>query len=231
MLISSIGVSHGVQHNSQSADTASIEQKMEQLKKQLKNIKNNGNISPEEKEKRIKNIEDQIKRLEEQKQSIEKNESDDRRFDSFEYQKQGETAGLYSVKKDESGNIKIVFDGDGVESISESKLIEKPNSELVVHKEDYDSMNGEDIVDSKNEEEDTEKPIIMVTTFDLSAVEREIKELKQKQQQLQQELNSAPEEEKKQIQAELETVTKELERKDTEAYRNSHDNRRQYILE
>ena len=67
----------------------------------------------------------------------------------------------------------------------------------------------------------------MVTTLDLSAVERDIKQLKQQQQQLEQKLNSAAEEQKKDIQVELDRVIQELKRKDTDTYRDSHAYRRQ----
>ena len=85
--------------------------------------------------------------------------------------------------------------------------------------------------DNKNSEGNGEKPIVVVTTLDLSAVERDIKQLKQQQQQLEQKLNSAAEEQKKDIQVELDRVIQELKRKDTDTYRDSHACRRQYTLD
>lgn len=146
--------------------------------------------------------------------------TDDKRFDSFEHQKQEKTAGTYHIMKNDDGKLEVVFDGANNISSSESNEI----SPIDVINEN-DKTNTDNKVNSKDE-----KPTIVVTTSDLSAVEREIKELKQQQKRLQQQLNSAPEEQKQQIQAELDRVTQELEKKDTDAYRNSHDNSRQYTL-
>ncbi len=106
------------------------------------------------------------------------------------------------------------------------------------HPEDEDSNVSDNIEnvdkseeDNKNNEGSGEKPIVVVTTLDLSAVEREIKQLKQQQQQLEQKLNSAAEEQKKDIQVELNRVIQELKRKDTDTYRDSHAYRRQYTLD
>lgn len=71
MLTSTVAALNGIQDKNQNTDTRSIDQKIQQLKEQIRNLKNNKNISPEEQERRIKNIEDQIKRLEEQKQKME----------------------------------------------------------------------------------------------------------------------------------------------------------------
>ena len=139
-----------------------------------------------------------------------------KRYDIIEYQDNEDSAGIYELKKDESGRQQIRFN----------------------HPEDKDSNafdNIEDVdkseEDNKNSERNGEKPIVVVTTLDLSAVEREIKQLKQQQQQLEQKLNSAAEEQKKDIQVELDRVIQELKRKDTDTYRDSHACRRQYTLD
>ena len=174
---------------------------------------------------------------------------DDKRFDSFERQRQEKTAGTYHITKDDYGKLKVLF--DGANNVSDSKsdegsanvintnqkvdIVDKVDENDKIVSDDKidkkDKANTDDKVNSKDEnDKEDEKPKVVVTTFDLSAVEREIKKLKQQQQQLQQELSSAPEEQKRQIQAELDRVTQELEKKDTDAYRNSHDNSRQYTL-
>ena len=105
-----------------------------------------------------------------------------KRYDIIEYQDSEDSAGIYELKKDGSGVLQIRFN----------------------HPEDEDSNVSDNIEnvdkseeDNKNNEGSGEKPIVVVTTLDLSAVEREIKQLKQQQQQLEQKLNSAPEEQKK----------------------------------
>ena len=139
-----------------------------------------------------------------------------KRYDIIEYQDSEDSAGIYELKKDGSGVLQIRFN----------------------HPEDEDSNVSDNIEnvdkseeDNKNNEGSGEKPIVVVTTLDLSAVEREIKQLKQQQQQLEQKLNSAAEEQKKDIQVELDRVIQELKRKDTDTYRDSHACRRQYTLD
>ena len=139
-----------------------------------------------------------------------------KRYDIIEYQDSEDSAGIYELKKDGSGVLQIRFN----------------------HPEDEDSNVSDNIEnvdkseeDNKNNEGSGEKPIVVVTTLDLSVVEREIKQLKQQQQQLEQKLNSAPEEQKKDIQVELNRVIQELKRKDTDTYRDSHACRRQYTLD
>ena len=128
--------------------------------------------------------------------------TDNKRFDTFEHQKQEKTAGTYHIMKNDDGKLEVVFDGANNISSSESN---ESSSINITNKNDKTSTDNK--INSKDK-----KPTIVVTTSDLSAVEREIKELKQ------------------QIQAELDRVTKELEKNDTDAYRNSHDNSRQYTL-
>ncbi len=115
-----------------------------------------------------------------------------KRYDIIEYQDSEDSAGIYELKKDGSGVLQIRFN----------------------HPEDEDSNVSDNIEnvdkseeDNKNNEGSGEKPIVVVTTLDLSAVEREIKQLKQQQQQLEQKL------------------------KDTDTYRDSHAYRRQYTLD
>ena len=149
--------------------------------------------------------------------------TDNKRFDTFEHQKQEKTAGTYHIMKNDDGKLEVVF--DGANNISSSESNEISAIDLINKNDKTDKTSTDNKINSKDK-----KPTIVVTTSDLSAVEREIKELKQQQKRLQQELNSAPKEQKQQIQAELDRVTKELEKKDTDAYRNSHDNSRQYTL-
>ena len=87
-----------------------------------------------------------------------------KRYDIIEYQDSEDSAGIYELKKDGSGVLQIRFN----------------------HPEDEDSNVSDNIEnvdkseeDNKNNEGSGEKPIVVVTTLDLSAVEREIKQLKQ----------------------------------------------------
>lgn len=139
-----------------------------------------------------------------------------KRYDIIEYQDNEDSAGIYELKKDESGRPQIRFNHP-----------EDEDSNVFDNIEDVDKSEE----DNKNSEGNGEKPIVVVTTLDLSAVEREIKQLKQQQQQLEQKLNSAAEEQKKDIQVELNRVIQELKRKDTDTYRDSHAYRRQYTLD
>lgn len=87
MLISATGSVDGTQSKGQNTDTQSIEQRIQQLQKQIRDLKGNEKLSPEEREKRIKNLEEQIKRLEEQKQKMEKKEKN-KDIDAKEIEKQ-----------------------------------------------------------------------------------------------------------------------------------------------
>lgn len=226
-----------IQHAS-SGDRASIERRLEQLKKQMQQVKENKQLSPEEKEKRIRELQKQIDDLQKQQakasQTEKRQEASDvqaervqelervgennqalaardlpmemkRRFDTFEHQEEGETAGLYEAVKDADGKRTIRVDGQPADKQTTG--------------------------DTQTEQtEGREEPTVVVTTMDLSEVERDIKQLRQRQQQLEQRLGAAPEEQQKTLQRELTRVTQELARKDTDAYRNSHDNKRQYTL-
>lgn len=70
MSVSGIGFADHVQRNDSNTNVQSIDQKIQDLKKQIKKIKDNDKIPPEEKEKRIK-------KLEEQKRKMKKKESED----------------------------------------------------------------------------------------------------------------------------------------------------------
>ena len=159
----------------------------------------------------------------------EKERQREKRFDSFELQEKEKVAGIYDVKKDEQGNIQVIFERPDDSNITKSSDNLKQGSMDKELKSDLLSDEKQKKIDEDGKE--GEEPIIMVTTIDLSAVEREIKDLKQQKQQLEQKLASVSEDEKQAIQSELERVRQELNVKDTEAYRRSHDNRRQYVLE
>ncbi len=233
------GISGGMRpqktQRTSSGDRASIARRLEQLKKQMQQVKENKRLSPEEKEKKLSELQKQIDDLQKQQakaeQAEKRQETADvqtekaqaleqvtkanqprtakelsmemkRRFDTFEHQEEGETAGLYAVEKGADGARAVRFDG----TPEDTKAADDP---------------------SKPEEEE---PTVVVTTMDLSEVERDIKQLRQRQQQLEQTLGTAPEEQQEALQRELQRVTQELARKDTDAYRNSHDHKRQYTL-
>lgn len=159
----------------------------------------------------------------------EKKRQREKRFDSFELQEKEKVAGIYDVKKDEQGNIQVIFERPDDSIITKSSDNLKQGSMDKELKSDLLSDEKQKKIEEDGKE--GEEPIIMVTTIDSSAVEREIKDLKQQKQQLEQKLASVSEDEKQAIQSELERVRQELNVKDTEAYRRSHDNRRQYVLE
>lgn len=159
----------------------------------------------------------------------EKERQREKRFDSFELQEKEKVAGIYDVKKDEQGNIQVIFERPHDSNITKSSDNLKQGGMDKELKSDLLSDEKQKKIEEDGKE--GEEPIIMVTTIDLSAVEREIKDLKQQKQQLEQKLASVSEDEKQAIQSELERVRQELNVKDTEAYRRSHDNRRQYVLE
>ena len=73
MSVSGIGSADHVQRNEPNTNTQSIDQKIRELKDQMKKVKENKKLSPEEKEKRIKNLEQKMKKKESEAEDPTKN--------------------------------------------------------------------------------------------------------------------------------------------------------------
>jgi len=109
-------------------------------------------------------------------------------------------SGLYSVKRDENGNPKVIFDNP--------KKSEKKENE---RKQEIDPKNASD---NKAEK----------CTTNTDQVDREIKNLKNKRQQLKQQIISQADDDKKiqQLKQKLAQIENELKQKDNDAYRRQH---------
>ena len=110
--------------------------------------------------------------------------------------------GLYRVEQDEKGNRKIVFDDPKKAGRTEES--EEPKKA------------------SRGEEKEEPKEEICVGNT--NGVDREIQKLKEKKQQLEQQIQSASGDERKtrKLQKKLAQIEQELSQKDTETYRRQH---------
>lgn len=180
-------------------DTSSLDRKIEQLKKQLEQVKENKEISQEEKNKRITNIENHIAQLEQQKGQESRNTSSNdikKRVDTYEAQPPQQSAGVYQVTHDENGQ----------------KIIQVDKS--------CETAQGQPKAKPQNE---SEKPNIVKTTVNTDKVDKEIEKLKQTQTQLEQKIAAAKEpKEKEKLEAQLAQVNAELKAKDNDTYRQQH---------
>ena len=131
--------------------------------------------------------------------------------------------GLYRIGQDENGGRKIFYDdpkaarGDGKEM---------PGADAGRSREAADGKqpkaernNREEPKAAGNNREEPEKCV-----GDTNAVEREIRKLKEKRQQLEQQIHSASGDEKKirELEKKLAQVENELSQKDNDTYRRSH---------
>lgn len=125
-----------------------------------------------------------------------------------------EPAGLYRVGRDETGSRKIVFD--------DPKAIHAKDDRF------WESANGKEKTTGKNAQE---RPEICVGNT--NAVDREIRKLKEKKQELEQQIQSASgrlfapsgskeERQIRELEKKLEQIEQELSRKDNDAYRKQH---------
>ena len=180
-------------------DTSSLDRKIEQLKKQLEQVKENKEISQEEKNKRSTNIEKHIAQLEQQKGQESRNTSSNdikKRVDTYEAQPPQQSAGVYQVTHDENGRRIIQVDESCETAQGQPKA--KPQDE-------------------------SEKPNIVKTTVNTDKVDKEIEKLKQTQTQLEQKIAAAKEpKEKEKLEAQLAQVNAELKAKDNDTYRQQH---------
>lgn len=174
--------------------------------------RNNG-LRPEE-AGRAKNLQ----KAEEQKRSARFAEPRDEYISS---EKSGKKpTGLYRVEQDENGNRKIYFDDPNKAPRTEGKEVPKAEADAV--KAEGNSSAKTDGRASKAEGKDPEKPEICVGNTD--RVEREIRKLKEKKQQLEQQLQSASGDEKKvkELERKLAQVEQEISEKDNDSYRRQH---------
>ncbi|MEY8392782.1 hypothetical protein AALA98_15735 [Lachnospiraceae bacterium 45-W7] len=120
--------------------------------------------------------------------------------------------GLYRVEQDEKGRRKIFFD-----SAKDVRTDEKEEP-----KEENRSVEGSDGKGTKAGAASQGKPEVCVGNT--NAVDREIRKLKEKKQELEQQIQSASGEEKKvqKLQKKLEQVEQELCQKDNDIYRKQH---------
>ena len=119
-----------------------------------------------------------------------------------------EPAGLYRIGKDEDGSRKIFFDDPAKADRADNK--EEP-------KADEDGKKPK--VDGNGQGKPAEKCV-----GNTDKVDREIKKLKEKKQQLEQQIQSASGDEKKirELEKKLAQVENELRQKDNDTYRKQH---------
>lgn len=123
-------------------------------------------------------------------------------------------SGLYRVGQDENGNRKIYYD--------DPKKADKADGQenLRVKPEDSEEGNDGALKAKLGQPEDSEKKCVGST----DQVDREIRELKAKKQQLEQQLQSAEGDDGKvkDLEKKLAQVESELSRKDNDTYRKQH---------
>ncbi|MDE6949753.1 MAG: hypothetical protein K2P64_02395 [Lachnospiraceae bacterium] len=119
--------------------------------------------------------------------------------------------GLYQVGRDENGNRKIFFDDSKAAHVNEEKKLKA---------EEDRSKESADGKEPKINENSPRKPEEKCVT-DTDKVDREIKSLKEKKQQLEQQIQSASGNEKKirELEKRLTQVENELSQKDNDTYR------------
>lgn len=120
--------------------------------------------------------------------------------------------GLYRVSQDENGNRKICFDDPNKARCGKGK--DDPEAEGDTPKEN--AVGKEPKADGKTQGESKEKCV-----GNTDKVEREIRKLKEKKQQLEQQIQSASGDERKlkELKKKLTQVEQELARKDNDTYR------------
>lgn len=126
-----------------------------------------------------------------------------------------EPVGLYRVGQDQEGNRKIFFNDPN--KADPARKTEGPRAEGNHREEDAAGK-----APRADENKQGKSPETCVGNTD--AVEREIRKLKEKKQQLQQQMQAASGDEKKirELEKKLAQVEQELGQKDTETYRRQH---------
>lgn len=238
MTIGNVGMNNIPQPNNSTKEARQIERETKKLQEQLKSVKNDEKTSPDEKVKRVQELEGKIAELQAKRQVIQSGDTKsapvqadtdtkdvvsfqsaqttDGKFDVYipSGDKPEETPGIYHLETDESGKQKIVFDH------SEATAKDEEMSE-----ESSDSRDGNGIKEGKDDEETQDKKNLVTRgRRDTSKVEKEIKQLKGKQAELQQQLASARDDEdkKRNIEMQLAQVGAEIQTKDNDAYKKQH---------
>ena len=124
--------------------------------------------------------------------------------------------GLYRVEQDGNGNRRIYFDDP---KTAQEKAVHAEGREALKAKEDRsrEGKNGKDPKVSGNSQGEPEEKCVANT----DKVDREIKKLKEKKRQLEQQIQSASGDEKKirELEKKLAQVENELSQKDNDTYR------------
>jgi hypothetical protein len=142
------------------------------------------------------------------------------------------SAGVYKLEKTEDGKQRIVFDGPNqAEKTETPEQAEATPTQPVNDSDKTFEPVKEDTPSEKAdapEEKDSKKE--GSCTVNTDSVDREIKQLKDKRQQLEQQLNSAGDDEdkRKEIESQLSQLDSELTMKDNDAYRKQHST---YVME
>lgn len=238
MTIGNVGMKNIQQPNNSAKEARQIERETKKLQEQLKSVKNDGKTSPDEKVKRVQELEGKIAELQAKRQAIQSGDTkpapvqadtDTKNTANFQsvqttngkYDvyissdgKPEETPGIYRLETDENGNRKIIFNYP--EAVSENEELSEETS---------DSNNDNRIDGNKDDEEKMDKKNLVTRgKRDTSKVEKEIKQLKGKQAELQQQLASVRDDEdkKRNIEMQLAQVGAELQTKDNDAYKKQH---------
>ncbi len=124
-------------------------------------------------------------------------------------------SGLYRVGKDENGNPKVFFEDPKKAGDADGKEQPKVNAD----NSEENAGGGQPRVNADNSGKPAEK-----CTGNTDMVDREIKRLKEKKQQLEQQIQSAAGDEQKvkELERKLQQVEGELSQKDNDAYRRQH---------
>ncbi len=124
-------------------------------------------------------------------------------------------SGLYRVGKDENGNPKVFFEAPKKAGDADGKEQPKVNAD----NSEENAGGGQPRVNADNSGKPAEK-----CTGNTDMVDREIKRLKEKKQQLEQQIQSAAGDEQKvkELERKLQQVEGELSQKDNDAYRRQH---------
>ena len=126
-----------------------------------------------------------------------------------------EITGLYRIGQDENGNRKIFFDAPNKSDKTNGKEPQKAYEDS--------SKGGVEGKESKADEINQGKPA-EVCVGNTDKVDREIKKLKDKKQELERQIQSASGDEKKirELEKKLAQVEQELSQKDNDTYRKQH---------
>lgn len=136
------------------------------------------------------------------------------------------SAGVYRLEKAEDGEQRIVFDRpDQSENAEKSEQANaNPAQPVNGSEEKAEPIEDADSPKKTDEPEKKDNKKEVTCTGNTDKVDREIKQLKKKKQQLEQQLDSvrSDEDKRKEIEAQLSQVNSELNMKDNDSYRKQH---------